>query len=163
MKREAEEQWPPRRPPPPRRGPPHAEGTGVRRDAGDPATGRRNAGGLHRSRAGRIQTNFQEGNRSLEKQDFPLALARFQLVERDQKDYQGVEALITDTTAKQQKAVEEAMENGRRNEAGNKFADALKWYQAALRFDPSAAGARDKVAALTERVTKDGLDALHAG
>ncbi len=109
------------------------------------------------SRAGRIQTNFLEGNRSLEKQDYPLALARFQLVERDQKDYQGLEALIADTTAKQKKAVEEAMEFGRRGEANNKFADALKWYQAALRYDPSAAGARDKVGALTERVTNDGL------
>jgi len=109
------------------------------------------------SRAGRIQTNFLEGNRSLEKQDYPLALARFQLVERDQKDYQGLEALIADTTAKQKKAVEDAMEFGRRGEANNKFSDALKWYQAALRYDPSAAGARDKVGALTERVTNDGL------
>ena len=112
----------------------------------------------YNARAARIQTNLQEGNRSLEKQDYPLALARFQLIERDQKDYQGMEALIAETTAKQRKAVEEAMEFGRRGEANNKFSDALKWYQAALRYDPSTTGARDKVTALTERVTKDGLE-----
>jgi tetratricopeptide (TPR) repeat protein len=130
---------------------PFVETAGIPRRDGETQTD-------YNARAARIQTNFQEGNRSLEKQDYPLALARFQLIERDQKDYQGMEALIADATAKQRKAVEEAMEFGRRGEANNKFGDALKWYQAALRYDPSTTGARDKVAALTERVTKDGLD-----
>ena len=111
----------------------------------------------YNARAARIQTNSLEGNRSLEKQDYPLALARFQLIERDQKDYPGLDALIADTIARQKKATDEALEFGRRGEANNKFGDALKWYQAALRYDPAAAGARDKVASLTEKVTNDGL------
>jgi tetratricopeptide (TPR) repeat protein len=141
------------KPPPPPPPPAFVEAQGIPRQPGETQAD-------YSARAGRIQTNFQEGNRSLERQDYPLALARFQLVERDQKDYQGVDALITETAAKQRKAVEDAMEFGRRGEANNKWGDALKWYQAALRYDPSTAGAREKVASLTERVTKDGLEAF---
>jgi tetratricopeptide (TPR) repeat protein len=142
----------PRTPPPPRE-PAFVESPGITRRPGETQAD-------YSQRAARIQTNYTEGNRSLEKQDYPLALARFQLIERDQKDYQGLEAVIAETAAKQRKAVEEAMEFGRRGEANNKWGDALKWYQAALRYDPSTSGARDKIAALTERVTKDGLEAF---
>lgn len=112
------------------------------------------------SRAQRIQVNFQEGNRSLERQDFALAIVRFQLVDRDEKGYRGVDSLITDTAAKQRQLVDEAIENGRRNEQAGKPSDAVKWYERAVRFDANAAIARERIAALTERLTRDGLEAF---
>ena len=141
------------KPPPPPKEPAFVEAPGVTRRPGETQAD-------YSARAARMQTNLLEGNRSLERQDYPLALARFALVDRDQKDYQGVEALIADATAKQRKAVEDAMEYGRRGEANKQYGDALKWYQAALRYDPTTAGAREKIASLTERVTKDGLEAF---
>ena len=112
------------------------------------------------ARAQRIAVNLQEGRNSLEKQDFALAIARFQLVERDQKGYRGVDSLLTETVAKQHQAAEEAIENGQKNEQAAKLPDALKWYQRAQTIDPASANARDKVNVLTERLTKDGLEAF---
>ena len=113
------------------------------------------------SRVQRIQVNFQEGNRSLERQDFALAIARFQLVDREQKGYRGVDSLITDTAARQRQSVEEAIDNGQENEQAGKSSDALRWYQQAVRFDSNSTIARDRIAALTERLTKDGLEAFN--
>ena len=112
------------------------------------------------ARVARIQVNFQEGNRSLERQDLSLAIARFQLVERDQKGYQGVDSLIADTTAKQKRQVDEAIDNGNKNEQAGKIADAVRWYQQALRLDSNSTAARDKIASLSDRLTKEGLDAF---
>jgi pSer/pThr/pTyr-binding forkhead associated (FHA) protein len=112
------------------------------------------------ARVARIKANFQEGNRSLERKDFANAISRFETVDRDQKDYQGVDSLITQTTAKQRQAVEEAIDNGQQNERSGKLPEAVRWYQEALRFDSTSTTARDKIAALTERLTKEGLDAF---
>ena len=59
-----------------------------------------------------------EGRTALEKQEFPAALARFRLVDRDAPKFQGVDALIADTIAKQQKAVDIAIDSGQQNEHG---------------------------------------------
>ena len=136
LKRRAEEivaaAQPPRPPRPPKPEPPaEVETPGISRRAGE-------AWPDYTARVQRIQVNFQEGNRSLERQDFALAIARFQLVDRDQKGYRGVDSLITDTTAKQRQLVEEAIDSGRRNEQAGKPADAVRWYQQAVRFDANA-------------------------
>jgi tetratricopeptide (TPR) repeat protein len=112
------------------------------------------------ARVARVQVNFQEGNRSLERQDFALAIARFQLVERDQRGFQGVDALITETAAKQKRLLEEAIDNGNRNEQAGKIADAVRWYQQAQRLDANSTVAHDKIASLSERLTKEGLEAF---
>ena len=53
--------------------------------------------------------NFQEGQSlSRRARIIANALARFRLVDSDQKDYQGVDTLITETIEKQRKAVENA-------------------------------------------------------
>jgi hypothetical protein len=158
LKRRAEEIVAAAQPPRPARAPKpevpaEVETPGVARRAGESWPD-------YTARVQRIQVNFQEGNRSLERQDFALAVARFQLVERDQSGYRDVGALINETTARQQKLVEEAIDNGRRNEVAGKPADAVRWYQQALRYDANATIARDRVAALNERLTKDGLEAF---
>jgi tetratricopeptide (TPR) repeat protein len=112
------------------------------------------------ARATRIRANIQEGHRDLDKQDFANAISRFEAVDRDQKNYQGVESLITEAAARQRKAVEEAIDNGQKNEQAGKLADAVRWYQQALRFDSTSTTAQNKIAALSDRLTKEGLDAF---
>jgi hypothetical protein len=118
------------------------------------------AWGDYTARVERIKTNFQEGKLSQDKQDFVTAIARFEAVERDQQGYQGVDALISDTVARQRQAVEIAIENGQKNEVAARLSDALGWYRHALRFDPASTNAHERVSALTERLTKQGLDAF---
>jgi tetratricopeptide (TPR) repeat protein len=159
LKRRAEEaiaaaQPPPRPRVPKPEVPAEVETPGISRRAGETWPD-------YTARAQRVQVNYQEGSRSLERQDFALAIARFQLVDRDQQGYRGVDTLITETAAKQQQAVEEAIGNGRKNEQAGKLSDAVRWYQQAVRFDANAAVARDRIAALTERLTKDGLEAFN--
>jgi len=113
------------------------------------------------ARVQRITVNLQEGNRSLERQDFALAIARFQLVDRDQKGYRGVDSLITDTVAKQRQAVDEAIDNGQKNEQAGKLPEALRWYERAQIVDPSSAKAREKFTVLAEHLTRDGLKAFN--
>jgi tetratricopeptide (TPR) repeat protein len=112
------------------------------------------------ARATRIKANIQEGHRDLDKQDFAGAISRFEAVDRDQKNYQGAETLITEVAARQRKAVEDAIDNGQKNEQAGKLADAVRWYQQALRFDSTSTSAQNKIAALSDRLTKDGLDAF---
>jgi pSer/pThr/pTyr-binding forkhead associated (FHA) protein len=112
------------------------------------------------ARVTRIQGNLQEGRLSLGKQDFANAISRFEAVERDQKGYEGVDSLITDTVAKQRHAVEEAIDNGQKNEAAGKLSNAVRWYQQALRFDSTSTNAHAKIDGLSERLTKEGLSAF---
>jgi hypothetical protein len=107
------------------------------------------------ARAKRIQTAFAEGKSSLDKLEYASALARFRAVERDQPKYQGVDLLIPETLAKQQKAVDEAMNNGQQNEQAGKLKVARQWYQRALEIDPGSTGAREKNQALAGRMTAD--------
>ena len=129
------------------------ETPGIPRRAGEGST-------EYTARVARVKTNFFEGNRNLERQDYANALLRFEAVERDQKGYQGVDSLITDTVNRRRQAVEDAIDNGQKNEAAGKLSDALKWYQQAIRFDANSTSAHEKAQAITERLTKDGLDAF---
>jgi tetratricopeptide (TPR) repeat protein len=107
------------------------------------------------ARVARIKVNFLEGNRHLDKLDYANAIARFHLVERDQPRYLGVDLSITEATAKQQKALEDAMNGGQANEAAGKWHDARGWYQRALAIDPGSTAARERNAALLNRITGD--------
>jgi Inner membrane component of T3SS, cytoplasmic domain/Tetratricopeptide repeat len=134
--------------------PPEPETPGIPRRTGESYAD-------YTTRATRLKANFLEGNRNLEKKDYANAISRFEAVQRDQKSYQGVDSLITDTVARQRQAVDEAIDAGQRNEAAGKLSDALRWYQEALRLDATAATARDKIAGLADRLTKEGLDAFN--
>jgi pSer/pThr/pTyr-binding forkhead associated (FHA) protein/tetratricopeptide (TPR) repeat protein len=107
------------------------------------------------ARVTRIKVNFQEGNRYLDKLDYANAIARFHLVERDQPRYLGVDLSISEATAKQQKALEDAMNGGQQNEAAGKLHEARQWYQRALVIDPGSTAARERNAALLNRMTAD--------
>jgi hypothetical protein len=100
------------------------------------------------ARVRQVQTNLAEGKTALEKQEFPAALAHFRLVDRDAPKYQGVDALIADTLAKQQKAVDVAIDSGQQNETANKILEARRWYDVALQRDPASVVAREKRAAV---------------
>jgi hypothetical protein len=104
------------------------------------------------ARVRQIQSNLSEGKASLEKQEYAVALARFRLVDRDAPKFQGVDALIADTVAKQQQAVDRAIDSGQQNEAANKLIEARRWYDAALQMNPSNVIAREKRAAVIIRM-----------
>jgi predicted component of type VI protein secretion system len=112
------------------------------------------------ARVARIKVNFQEGNRHLDKGEFASAIARFHLVERDQPRYLGVDLSITEATAKQQKALEEALTGGQANEQAGKLLAARRWYQKAQEIDPGSTAAREKNAALLNRMNADALKLL---
>jgi pSer/pThr/pTyr-binding forkhead associated (FHA) protein len=114
------------------------------------------------ARVARIKVNFQEGNRSLDKGEFALAIARFHLVERDQPRYLGVDLSIQEATAKQQKLFEEAMSGGQANEQAGKIRDARVWYQRALAIDPGSTAARERNAALLNRMTAEANKLLNS-
>jgi hypothetical protein len=94
-----------------------------------------------------LQVNVTEGKNALDKNEYALALARFRVVERDAPKFQGVDALIADATAKQQAAVDKAIDSGQQNETAGKLMDARRWYDQALRYNPSSVVAREKGAA----------------
>lgn len=112
------------------------------------------------TRVTRIKVNFAEGSRLLENKEYLAAINRFRQVERDQPKYPGVDSAIAEAISRQQKDTEQALDNGQRNEAINKLHDALGWYHRALEIDPASTAARDKIAALTERSTKMGMEAF---
>jgi len=110
------------------------------------------------ARVRRVQAALLEGRKSLDKQDFPAAIAHFRAVERDQPGYQGVDGLIAEATGKQQKAFEEAMSGGQQNEQAGKLRDARLWYQRALEFEPGSTTARERAASLRTRATTEAND-----
>jgi tetratricopeptide (TPR) repeat protein len=91
-----------------------------------------------------VQTGFDSGRASLEKNDFVAAINHFRAVDREQPKYQGVDTLLAETTSRQQKAVEEALQSGQQNEQAGKTRDARQWYQRALEVDPGSAPARER-------------------
>jgi FHA domain len=125
--------------------PTEVETPGVARRAGE-------AYPEYTARVRQIQSNLSEGKAALEKQEFAVALARFRLVDRDAPKFQGVDALIADTLARQQKVVDTAIDNGQQNEQAGKLIDARRWYDAALQQNPSALIAREKRAAVIIRM-----------
>jgi hypothetical protein len=104
------------------------------------------------ARVRQIQANLAEGKAALEKQEYAVALARFRLVDRDAPKFQGVDALLADTVARQQKAVDTAIDSGQQNEQANKLIEARRWYEAALQQNPSSVIAREKRAAVAIRM-----------
>src|SRR5262249_36315866 len=113
------------------------------------------------ARAGRVQVNMREGLRSLDQEEFALAIVRFQAVERDQPGYQNTEALLADAAAKQKRTVDTAIDNGQQNERAGNLLNAVRWYDRALRLDPSSSAAQAKLASVAERRTKEGLSSLN--
>jgi tetratricopeptide (TPR) repeat protein len=112
------------------------------------------------ARAGRVQANMREGLRNLDQEDFAAAITRFRAVDRDQKSYQNIDALLDDATARQKKGVDLAINNGQENERAGNLVNAVRWYETAFRLDPGSAAAQDKLASVADRRTKQGLDAL---
>jgi len=142
------------KPPPPKPVVPEVqEVPGIPRRANEPPA-------EYSARAARVQSTMREGLRHLEQEDFAAAISRFQAVARDQPGYQNVDTVLSDATARQKKAVDTAIDNGQQNEKANMLANAVRWYDRALRIDPNSAAAQQKLAGLAERRTKDGLAAL---
>jgi pSer/pThr/pTyr-binding forkhead associated (FHA) protein len=118
------------------------------------------APGDYTARVERIRSNWREGLRSLDQEDYAAALSRFQAVDRDQKGYNNVDGMIADATAKQKRGVDTAINNGQENERANNLVNAVRWYETAARLDPSSAAAQEKLAGIADRRTKQGLEAL---
>jgi hypothetical protein len=112
------------------------------------------------ARAGRVQANMREGLRNLDQEDFAAAITRFRAVERDQTGYQNVDTLIADAAARQKKAVDAAISNGQENERAGNLVNAVRWYENAFRLDPGSTAAQERLAAVADRRTKQGLEAL---
>jgi pSer/pThr/pTyr-binding forkhead associated (FHA) protein len=117
----------------------------------------------YKARAGRIQVNMREGQRLLDAEDFSGAIQRFQNVERDQRSYLNVDALLADATGRQKKLVDTAINNGQENERAGNILNAVRWYDRAALLDPTSAAAKEKLANIADRRTKDGLAALTLG
>jgi len=127
----------PPRPPKPDATPTEAEVPGIpRRQNESPAD--------YAARVKRVQTGFDSGRASLEKNDFAAAINHFRAVDREQPKYQGVDTLLAEATSRQQKAVEEALQSGQQNEQAGKTREARQWYQRALEVDPGSAPARER-------------------
>jgi len=110
------------------------------------------------TRVRRVQVAYSEGNASASKNEYDQALRHFRAVDRDQPHYQNVDSLISETLARQQKAVEEAVTSGQQNETAGKLRDARLWYQKALEIDPGSTAARDKANQARARATKAAED-----
>jgi pSer/pThr/pTyr-binding forkhead associated (FHA) protein/tetratricopeptide (TPR) repeat protein len=160
LKRQAEEVIAAPRPKPPKPPVPKPEETKPEAEAPGIPVRPNELAADYAARVRRVQTGLSEGKKSLDKQDFSAALTHFRAVERDQPDYQGVEALITEATTKQQKAFEEAMNGGQQNEQAGKLRDALLWYQRALEVEPSSTTARERAALLRTRLAAQANDLL---
>jgi predicted component of type VI protein secretion system len=103
----------------------------------------------------RVQTEFADGKASLEKGEYVTAGNHFRNVQREQPGYQGVDAIITDTQARQRKAVEDAVKNGQTYESLNRKRDARLFYRQALTFDPSATVPRERENILKAQMTAE--------
>ncbi len=110
-----------------------------------------------------IQVNMAEGRAALDKGEYAVGLARLRLVDRDAPNYQGAAALIADGTAKQQAAVDKAIDSGQQNEAAGKLMDARRWYEQALQINPSSVIAREKRAAAALKMNQAAADLFAQG
>ena len=109
----------------------------------------------YNARASGLIVNFQEGSRYLDIPDYANALARFRLVDSAQKGYRNVDALIAEATEKQRRALEIAINGGQQNEQAGNLRDARTWYQQAMAIDPGSATARDRHAAVLNRMNAE--------
>src|SRR5262245_59018639 len=109
----------------------------------------------------RIKTNYGDGVRSIERQEFSAGIAKFEAVKRDQPGYQEIDTLIAEAHDKQRKAVDDAIAQGQKSEQEGKYGDARRWYERARGIDASATSARDRLIALQEKTAKAGMDAYN--
>jgi pSer/pThr/pTyr-binding forkhead associated (FHA) protein len=130
-----------------------AEVTGIPRRAGESPT-------EYNARVARIRDNMAAGTAALDRGEFGVAITRLRAVERDQKGYSNVEALLADAEAQLKKAVDTAINNGQENERAGQLVNAVRWYERAVQLDPNSAAAQDKLAGIADRRTKRGLEAL---
>jgi len=117
----------------------------------------------YQARVRGIQVNMTEGRAALDKGEYAVGLARLRLVDRDAPNYQGAAALITDGTAKQQAALDQAIDNGRQNEVAGRLSDARGWYDRALQINPSSTIAREKRAAAALKANQAAADLYAQG
>jgi len=109
----------------------------------------------------RIKTNYGDGVRSIERQEFSAGIAKFEAVKRDQPGYQEIDTLIAEAHDKQRKAVDDAIAQGQKSEQEGKYGDARRWYERARGIDANATSARDRLIALQEKTAKAGMDAYN--
>jgi hypothetical protein len=114
-------------------------------------------------RANRIKSMLEEGRKALEVPDYATALARFRAVDREQPRYLAVDTLITDTAARQQKAVVNAIESGQQNEKAGNIVAARRSYDAAVKYDPTSAAAQQARAALLSKMNADAGEIYEKG
>jgi hypothetical protein len=151
MKRQAEEANAARaakpKPVPKPEAPVEVETPGIARKAGEGYP-------EYQARVKGIQVNLAEGKTALDKGEFGLALARFRLVERDAPKYLGVDTLIAEATAKQQAAVDKAIDSGQQNERAGNLMTARQWYEQALQLNAGSVVAREKRAAVVIKMNQ---------
>jgi pSer/pThr/pTyr-binding forkhead associated (FHA) protein len=140
-------------PPPKPAAPEVQEAPGVPRRAGESAA-------EYNARVARIKENMSAGMTALDRSEFVAALTRFRAVERDQKGYFNIEALIADAETRQKNAVETAINNGQQNERAGQLVNAVRWYERAAQIDPNSAAAQERLTNVAERRTKEGMAAL---
>ncbi len=110
-----------------------------------------------------IQVNLAEGKAALDKGEYAVGLARLRLVDRDAPNFQGVDVLIADASARQQAAIDNAIDNGQQNETAGKLMDARRWYERALQINPSSVVAREKRAAAARKMNQAAADLFAQG
>lgn len=110
------------------------------------------------ARARRVQTAYNAGKASFDKNEYAAAINHFRAVEREQPRYQNVDSLLSETLTRQQNAVDEALTSGQQNEQAGKLHDARLWYQKALERDPGSTSARDKANQARARATAEAND-----
>jgi serine/threonine protein kinase len=117
----------------------------------------------YQARVRGIQVNMAEGRAALDKGEYAVGLARLRLVERDAPSYQGVSALIADGTAKQQAAVDKAIDSGQQSETAKNLMSARRWYEQALQINPSSVIAREKREAVALKMNQAAGDLFAQG
>jgi len=113
------------------------------------------------TRAARVKQNMQDALHLKDRQEFTAALAKFDLVRRDQPGYPSVDEIIAETKVLQKQAVDAAIANGLKGEQDGNVAEAMKWYRQAQTIDRESTAPRDRMAALNERAMKQGMDAYN--
>lgn len=112
------------------------------------------------ARVARIKENMRDGLHFKDRQEYAAALAKFDLVKRDQPGYSDIDAIIAETKQAQKQAVDTAIQSGLKSEQEGNLADAVKWYRQAQSYDHESTAARDRLTALNERATKQGKEAF---
>jgi len=117
----------------------------------------------YNARVSRIESALASGRESLAKQEYAAAIGHFHLIEQDEPKYPGIQGLVADAAAQQQRAFTEAMTNGQAHETRGSLKDARGWYERAVAVDPDSTAARDKAAAIRGRLFDQARKLLEQG